>query len=174
MGFDRLLVSGQDHLRHRPPGRERLPQEARVLPEVLGDRVQPREVPVVVERRVERPLRRQLLEKALSYYKGFIDQRQDDKNEVVALELTQDNIKRILDELTVIQGITQLNVIGNFPVVLEELKISTDQAKQMDELIKTWEARREQLNDEAKDSSSGSACALALAYAREGEELLVS
>lgn len=121
-------------------------------------------------------LRRLILETALSYHKGFIDQRQDDKDAVDDLAATQVRVERILDELTVIQGMTQLNVIGYYPVVLAELKLSPDQAKQVDELIKTWEVRREQLNDEAKDPPSRETAQKRrlrlLTYAREGEELL--
>ncbi len=87
-------------------------------------------------------LRRILLEAALNYYKGFIDQRQDDKNAIAALEATQDRVKRILEELTVIQGMTQLNAIGYFPVVLTELKLTPDQLPEVIELSKTWEAHR--------------------------------
>jgi serine/threonine protein kinase len=121
-------------------------------------------------------LRRLILETALSYHKGFIDQRQDDKNAVVELATTQDRVNRILDELNVIQGMTQLNVIGYYPVVLSELKLSPEQSKQVDELIKNWEVSREQLNEEAKDSSSRETALKRrlrlLASAREGEVLL--
>jgi serine/threonine protein kinase len=121
-------------------------------------------------------LRRLLLELALSHHKDFIDQRQDDKGAVVELVATQDRVNRILEELNVIQGMTQLNVIGYYPVVLAELKLSPDQSKQVDELIKTWEASREKLNDEAKDSSSRDTAQkrrlLLLDSARDGEKLL--
>ncbi len=121
-------------------------------------------------------LRRILLEAALNYYKGFIDQRQDDKNAIHALEATQDRVKRILDELNVIQGMTQLNAIGYFPVVLSELKLTPDQRQEMEELSKTWEARRAQLEDEARGVQTREATRerrhTLLTYAREGEEFL--
>ena len=117
--------------------------------------------------------RRILLEAALNYYKGFIDQSVDDKDAMKVLEKTQDRVKRILEELNVIQGMTQLNVIGFYPVVLAQLNLTPDQRQEVDELSKTWEARKGQLEEEAKHSSSVESTRerrqALIAYAREGE-----
>jgi eukaryotic-like serine/threonine-protein kinase len=121
-------------------------------------------------------LRRILLEAARNYYKGFIDQRQEDKNAIVELEATQRIVERILEELTVMEGMTQLNAIGYFPVVLTELKLTPDQRQEVDELSKKWEARRGQIEDEARHASTRESTSerrqTLLAYAREGEEAL--
>ena len=121
-------------------------------------------------------LRRILLEAARNYYKGFIDQRQEDKNAIAELRDTQVLVERILEELTVIQGMTQLNAIGYFPVVSAQLNLSPDQQQEVDELSKKWEARRGQIEDEARHVSTQESVSerrrTLLAYAREGEEAL--
>ena len=118
-------------------------------------------------------LRRILLEAARNYYKGFIDQRQEDKNAIAELEATQQLVERILEELGVIQGMTQLNAIGYFPIVMSELKLSPGQRKEVDELSKKWETRRAQIEDEARHVSTSESTRerrnALLDYAREGE-----
>src|SRR5262249_39798100 len=124
----------------------------------------------------EQGLRRMLLDTVLIFYKGFIDQRQDDKNAVADLETTQERVNRILEELNVIEGITQLNVIDFFPVVLSELKLSTAQRREIETMLKTWSSHKAQLQEEAIRATTVEASqkrrGLLLIYAREGEELL--
>ena len=120
-------------------------------------------------------LRRMLLEFARTYYKDFIEQRQDDKDAISDLEQTQDRVNRILDELKVVQGILQLNMIRYyFTTVASDLKLTPKQREAVTESMETWETRKNKLQIEAQSSSSLEVMRERrqnlIDYAREGEE----
>jgi serine/threonine protein kinase len=78
-------------------------------------------------------LRRRLLEAALIYYQEFIEQRRDDPNAQAELAATQARVRKILDDLAVLQGAGQLYLLGN-PAVLDDLQLSDEQRAKIAEL----------------------------------------
>ncbi|MBM4071184.1 MAG: serine/threonine protein kinase [Planctomycetes bacterium] len=82
-------------------------------------------------------LRRRLLESALAYYQEFIEQRRD----VAELADTRDKVKKILDDLAVLQGTGQLFMLKN-PAVLAEIQVDGDQRVQVDEFWREMDRQR--------------------------------
>jgi serine/threonine protein kinase len=86
-------------------------------------------------------LRRQLLEFALTYYQQFIDQHLD-KPDAQQLTATKDRVKKILDDLIVLQGGGQLFLLKN-PDVLEALQASREQQTRLDEVWSRLDKQRD-------------------------------
>ena len=77
-------------------------------------------------------LRTQLLTAALTYYQKFIELRRDEPNAPgTDLTATQEHIKKILEELLVLQGAGQLYLLAN-AAVLDDLHLS---AKQRNDIL---------------------------------------
>ncbi len=75
-------------------------------------------------------VRKRLLEAALAYYQEFIEQRRDDPNAQAELATTHDRVKRILDELAVLEGDRQLFLL-NEQTVLDDLQLTEDQRQRI-------------------------------------------
>lgn len=88
-------------------------------------------------------VRRRLLETALAYYQEFIEMRRDDPAFQTELSLTRDRVRRILDDLAVLQGDRNLFLL-NSPVVLEQLHLSESQGLAIRELGGHLGNRREE------------------------------
>jgi hypothetical protein len=71
-------------------------------------------------------LRKKLLESALGYYQQFIAQRRNDPRALADLEETQTHVKKILDDLAVLQGAGQVFLLGD-RTVLEDLRLTAEQ-----------------------------------------------
>jgi len=81
--------------------------------------------------------RRRLLETALAYYQEFIDERKDDPTAHADLTLSQARVRKILDELSVLQGAHQHFLVMNAEVQ-RDLNLSAEQRielKSLDERI---------------------------------------
>lgn len=89
-------------------------------------------------------LRRRLLETALSYYQEFIELRRDDSAAQTELALTRDRVKRILDDLTVLQGDRAYFLLED-PAALAELKLSEMQKTALTASMGELGKRREEL-----------------------------
>ncbi|MEI6325211.1 MAG: serine/threonine-protein kinase, partial [Gemmataceae bacterium] len=88
-------------------------------------------------------VRRRLLETALAYYQEFIEMRRDDPASQTELSLTRDRVRRILEDLAVLQGDRNLFLL-NSPVVLEQLHLSESQGLAIRELGGHLGNRREE------------------------------
>jgi len=89
-------------------------------------------------------LRRRLLETALAYYQEFIDLRRDDPAAQTDLALTRDRVKRILDDLTVLQGDRAYFLLDD-PAAHEELKLSEMQKTAVVASMRELNNRQEEL-----------------------------
>ncbi len=88
-------------------------------------------------------VRRRLLETALAYYQEFIELRRDDPASQTELAITRDRVRRILEDLAVLQGDRSLYLL-NAPVVLEQLHLSETQELALRELGGNLGNRREE------------------------------
>jgi serine/threonine protein kinase len=88
-------------------------------------------------------LRRRLLEEALGYYQEFIEQRQDDPDAQAELKETQARVKKIVDDLTVLQGAGHLFLLTD-PAVLDDLKPSEEARKHLAELARRMDQQRQE------------------------------
>lgn len=80
-------------------------------------------------------LRRRLLELALAYYQEFIELRRNDPDAQAELEVTRDRVKRILDDLAVLQGAGQIYLLRDANI-LDDLKLDEYQRESIGELNK--------------------------------------
>ncbi len=96
-----------------------------------------------------RQYRRKLLQTALAYYQGFLRERADDPLVKDELETTTERIQRIVDELTVIEGVTPLRLLAYNPVQ-QDLALTPEQSKEIDVLLQNLSGDRDRLRAVAK------------------------
>ena len=88
-------------------------------------------------------LRTRVLEKALAYYHQFMEQSRDDHAAQADLAGTEARVKRILEDLVLMQGAGQLLLLKDKDrAVLDDLRLSIEQAKRIEELSRRMEARQ--------------------------------
>jgi serine/threonine protein kinase len=85
-------------------------------------------------------LRRRLLEEALSYYQGFLDQRRDDPRLRDELAASHARVNTLLGELSALEGLSQFPLLTE-PDVQKDLRLSPDQARRVKELADRRGAR---------------------------------
>jgi serine/threonine protein kinase len=78
-------------------------------------------------------LRRRLLEMALTYYQGFIDQRGDDPTLRKELKASHARVNKLLGELAVLEGYGLFWVLTHRPVQ-DDLELQEDQVRSVKEL----------------------------------------
>ena len=86
-------------------------------------------------------LRKRMLESALAYYQKFIEQREGDPNAQEALAETRDKVKRIVDDLTVLQGAGQYFLLRD-KGVLADLEVKDDQRQKLAEWSKRLDEKQ--------------------------------
>ena len=92
-------------------------------------------------------VRKRLLEAALVYYQDFIAQRSDDPSSQAELIAVEKRLKKILDDLSVIEGAGQLLLLSD-QRVQTELAFRRDQREQIDTLTQQFaQVRRDSLRD---------------------------
>jgi eukaryotic-like serine/threonine-protein kinase len=92
-------------------------------------------------------VRRRLLEAALSYYHEFIEQRREDPNSQAELAVTRDLVKKILDDLAMLQGAGRHFLLKE-PAVLDDLELSRDQRERITELFERLNKQRQEAFEE--------------------------
>lgn len=98
-------------------------------------------------------LRKKLLESALAYYQEFISQRSDNPEMQAELAATHDKIKKILEDLSEIEGSGHLFMLTD-PEVLADLDLADDQRQRLDDLNRwLFEQRLEKFRDFRRLSS---------------------
>jgi serine/threonine protein kinase len=92
-------------------------------------------------------LRRRLLEEALNYYQGFLDQRRDDPRLRDELAASHARVNKLLGELSALEGLGQFPLLTE-PDVQKALGLSPDQARRVKALA---DRRAEQWRQGMKD-----------------------
>ena len=117
-----------------------------------------------------------ILDASLIYYKKLSDQLHEEKNAIAELDKAQEHIKQILEELKVLQDMSQLSLVGWYSVVQEQLKLTPDQLNRVKLVATTWESRRADLEEAARLSPNRESMLQRrqdfIDYAREGEASL--
>ncbi len=86
-------------------------------------------------------LRIQMLESALAYYQELIEMRRNDPSAQAELALTRDRVKRILDDLALLQGSSQLALLKD-TAVLNDLGLDESTREQARELAAKLDEQR--------------------------------
>jgi hypothetical protein len=86
-------------------------------------------------------LRKRLLEAALAYYKDFISQRRGDASSQAELVAVRDRLKKILDELTVMDGAGQFILLSDHRAQAD-LGLSESQQRRIESLSEEFAQRR--------------------------------
>ena len=86
-------------------------------------------------------LRKRLLEMALVYYQGFITERRGNPSSQAELVAVQDRLKRILDELTVLEGAGQIILLSDRRVQAD-VALDDAQRRQIESITKDFARRR--------------------------------
>jgi eukaryotic-like serine/threonine-protein kinase len=88
-----------------------------------------------------RGLRKRLLETALVYYQDFIAQRRGNPSSQTELIAVQNRLKKILDDLSVLEGAGQLILLAE-PSVQADLALDNAQRKRIEGIAKDFDQRR--------------------------------
>src|SRR5205823_5714049 len=83
-------------------------------------------------------LRKRLLESALDYYQVFIAKHGNDPGAVADLVVTQERVRKILDDLAVLQSAGQFRHLKD-PPVRDELRASDEQRTLIDKMLQDQE-----------------------------------
>ena len=86
-------------------------------------------------------LRKRVLETALVYYQDFIAQRRGNPSSQTELIAVQNRLKKILDDLSVLEGAGQLVLLSE-PVVQADLALDHAQRKRIEGIAKDFDQRR--------------------------------
>ncbi|MEI8375185.1 MAG: serine/threonine-protein kinase [Planctomycetota bacterium] len=128
---------------------ERRFQQARQAADLLIE-VSEKELP---DKPPAQSLRKRLLETALAYYKDFISQRRGDASSQAELVAVQDRLKKILDELTVMDGAGQFILLCDRRVQAD-LGLNDSQQRKIEALSEEFAQRRlDSLHDYHQPSS---------------------
>lgn len=113
-------------------------------------------------------LRKRLLEAALEYYQEFIQQRSTKPEAQAELAVTRDRVKKILDDLSVLQADRHHSLL-RVPEVLDDLQTSAEQRERLNEMAERRESTRD-LREMSRDEQRQ----YFLTIAREHEATLAS
>ena len=86
-------------------------------------------------------LRKRLLETALVYYQSFISQRRGDPSSQTELIAVKNRLKKILDDLSVLEGAGQLILLSE-SVVQADLALDGVQRRRIESMVKDFDQRR--------------------------------
>ncbi|MCA9061583.1 MAG: serine/threonine protein kinase [Planctomycetaceae bacterium] len=90
---------------------------------------------------VQEGLRQRLLESALTFYQSFIDERQDDGQDVAALAQTRDRVQRLLADLDVLHADRDAMLLRE-PDVRTDLRLTAEQEEQILKILQHYDSRR--------------------------------
>jgi serine/threonine protein kinase len=86
-------------------------------------------------------LRKRLLEAALGYYQNFIVQRRDDPSAQADLKAVEKRIKKVLDDLSLLEGAGQLILLSDHRIQ-NDLGLSDPQRKQVEATAQNFSQQR--------------------------------
>jgi serine/threonine protein kinase len=116
-------------------------------------------------------LRRRLLEAAISYYQDFISQRRDNPSTQAELIAEENRLKKILDDLSVLEGAGQMILLSN-ENVQEDLALTEAQRKQVDAIVQQFSQMRQDSLQNFDRLTSEQRKAKFLALARTNDHLM--
>lgn len=117
-------------------------------------------------------LRKRLLEAALEYYQEFIQQRGEKPDAQAELAITRDRVKKILDDLAVLQADRQSFLLRD-PAVLDDLEASAEQRQRLAAMAeRPKEPRRESGRGGPREAPTDEQRQQILVIAREHEAAL--
>jgi eukaryotic-like serine/threonine-protein kinase len=99
------------------------------------------------------PLHRRLLEGALEYYQSLSEERSEDPQDQIELGRAQERVRRLLADLTALQG-APLEALIRGQAVQDELELSQAQRRDLSEQLRMWASRRETISQESRGQSS--------------------
>jgi len=88
-------------------------------------------------------LRRQLLEMALAYFQELIELRRDDPDAQADLAITRDQVKKILNDLAVLQGAGHLFLLKS-PDVLDDLRLIGHERERVHEFVSQMDKQHQE------------------------------
>jgi hypothetical protein len=88
-------------------------------------------------------LRKRLLESAMAYYQEFVEQRRDDPEAQQELAATQARVRKIFDDLSVLQGAVQLFLLKN-EKVLDDLRPTSAQRERLAEVSRRLDQQKDE------------------------------
>jgi hypothetical protein len=137
LSVNAAMVSREQALTKAALGRERQRAEEAEQRLALARRVADEMIQLGEDELADAPnvqfVRKRMLESAAAYYQEFIEQRRDDPDAQAELAVTRDRVRRILDDLAVLQGAGQIFLLSE-PAVLDDLKLSREQRGRVAEL----------------------------------------
>ena len=116
-------------------------------------------------------LRKRLLETALGYYQRFIAQRAGDPAAQTELLAVQNKLKKILDDLSVLEGAGQLILLSE-PSVQDDLGLDDGQRKRIDDIAHQFGQKRSDLFRDFDQLSSSDRQSRHFELAREGDRAM--
>lgn len=93
-------------------------------------------------------VRRRFLETALEYYRDFVTQRRDDPSVASELAISTENIRRLINELSAIEGFGRLLLLADTRVQ-KELTLDPTQVNQLARLISRVDVSQQNARTEA-------------------------
>jgi serine/threonine protein kinase len=120
-------------------------------------------------------MRRRLLEASLGYYQDFIDRRSDDPSIQAELVASHERVKKLLGELSVLQGLGQMSLLRD-EAVQKDLKLSWAQRSQVKQraalLDEQWRTAFQGFRQFSSENRRKQALELALATEKAVAEVL--
>ncbi len=117
-------------------------QQFRLARQAADDMIQLAEEGMAAHPHLE-SLRKQVLEAALVYYQQFIEQRQEDPKAQAELEVTRDRVRKIVEDLTVLQGVGQIFLLRE-EAARNDLRLSAEQRAEIADLSHRLDQQREE------------------------------
>lgn len=91
-------------------------------------------------------LRRSFLQTSLTFYQDFLDEREDNDSVAADLQATRDHVQRMVEELTVLENLSPLNLLSQLRVQ-EELGATDDNAAEVRAAIDDFRRARDSLSN---------------------------
>lgn len=114
-------------------------------------------------------VRKRLLETALEYYKDFIEQEEGNRSNQEELMTVERRARTILDELAVLEGADQLQLVGE-TAVQDDLKLAPQQREAINAAVEQFNSQRSALFENLRGGNFSARRGDFLKLARAGEQ----
>jgi serine/threonine protein kinase len=114
------------------------------------------------------PLRKRLLETALVFYQDFIEQYQGDTNREAELLTVQKRLRKVLDDLSIMEGAGQLVLLGE-KSIQADLELGEAEQKRIDAIALDFSRQRPELLRGNQDLTAAQRRDTFLEFARSNE-----
>jgi serine/threonine protein kinase len=126
-----------------------------------------------LDRPPTQPLQRRLLETALVFYQDFIEQYQGDPNRESELVSVQQRLQKVLEDLSVMEGVGQLVLLGE-KSVQADLALDESKKRQLDSITQELDRQRPTLSRNFQDLTPAERREEFLEFARSNERIVKS